>query len=602
MKKILFLILFLLPFIVCSQRNNEFRIAQKYYNEKNYKLASPIFLKLYNKTRSKTNYTYYVKCQIELKEYDNLVKFVKRISKKYRTTPKYKIDLAYIYELQNKFKKSEKIHKSLIDRLPKNKFYIENLANSFSALNKHNKALEVYLKARKIYQNPNMFRYQVGNTHRYLFNYKEMVNEYLELLMINKSFLSNVKNLFSNTLSINIDDSFKPILKEILLKKIKEYPQNESLKEILVWLYIKEEKYASAFNIARSLNLRYNKDGNELFNIGILAKKNKEYTVAIQAFEFIINNVVNSNYKSGAKTELLDTKFKQLINSENKNKEEIVKIIDLYKSELKKNKSTRDRVNLIVKMCHINAFYLKNYDESIIELEKAAKQYKYNRKYKNKCNLKLAEIYILADKIWDATLLYAAIENENKNSSIYSEVKFYRAQTAYYTGNFSWAKSQLDALKASTSKLIANDAAYLSDFIHNSYNENDSINSNLTKLAKAELLSRQNRDSLAIIKIDSILNNSNEENILCNAYFLKHKLCIKTKDYTEAINCLKKIYENYPKNLLTDDSLFILANLYKTITFEMEKAKEIYKILIQNYSGSIFSTDAIILYRKLLKS
>src|SRR3569833_1881329 len=78
------------------------------------------------------------------------------------------------------------------------------------------------------------------------------------------------------------------------------------------------------------------------------------------------------------------------------------------------------------------------------------------------CKLDLGDIYLLNNEPWEATLLYQQVETGYPNTNISQEAKFRDAKLAYYTGDFTWAKGQLDVLKAAASQLIANDALILS--------------------------------------------------------------------------------------------------------------------------------------------
>lgn len=73
-------------------------------------------------------------------------------------------------------------------------------------------------------------------------------------------------------------------------------------------------------------------------------------------------------------------------------------------------------------------------------------------------------------------------------------------------GEFKWAKAQLDALKASTSKMIANDAIALSQLISN----NTSLDTSYTAMkiyAEADFQIYQKRNNEAILKLDELLKN-----------------------------------------------------------------------------------------------
>jgi hypothetical protein len=115
----------------------------------------------------------------------------------------------------------------------------------------------------------------------------------------------------------------------------------------------------------------------------------------------------------------------------------------------------------------------------------------------------MADIYVFAGDPWEATLLYSQVIDANKNNALGDEVKLKKAKLGYYMGNFSWAKAQLDVLKASTSKLTANDAMELSMLIGNNLNL-DSTAVPLQMFARADLLFFRNKDAEAMATLDSI--------------------------------------------------------------------------------------------------
>ena len=78
-----------------------------------------------------------------------------------------------------------------------------------------------------------------------------------------------------------------------------------------------------------------------------------------------------------------------------------------------------------------------------------------------------------------------------KENPIGHEAKLSSAKVAYFQGDFSWAQAQLKVLRASTSKLIANDAMKLSLLITDNYNL-DTAELPMKTFAKADLLIFQN--------------------------------------------------------------------------------------------------------------
>ena len=98
----------------------------------------------------------------------------------------------------------------------------------------------------------------------------------------------------------------------------------------------------------------------------------------------------------------------------------------------------------------------------------------------------LADLLVVQEEEWEAILLYSQVEKSFKENPIGHEAKFRRARISYFQGEFDWAQAQLDVLKASTSKLIANNAMDLSLLI----TDNTGLDTSkaMQMYARAELL------------------------------------------------------------------------------------------------------------------
>lgn len=176
--------------------------------------------------------------------------------------------------------------------------------------------------------------------------------------------------------------------------------------------------------------------------------------------------------------------------------------------------------------------------------------------------------------------------------------RFKNAKLAYFQGDFTWSKAQLDVLKSSTSQLIANDALDLSLLISdNLQNETDSAA--LLKYAQADLLVLKNQSGAAIKSLDSLHilfpNNSLADDIL----MAKARIFIKDNDIQKAVHELQEILNNYSTELWGDNAVFMLADLYETRLNQPEKARELFQKIISDYPGSIFVIEARKRFREL---
>jgi len=195
-------------------------------------------------------------------------------------------------------------------------------------------------------------------------------------------------------------------------------------------------------------------------------------------------------------------------------------------------------------------------------------------------------------------LLYTQVEKNEKGNPLGEEAKFRNAKLAYYNGDFGWAQTQLKIIKANSSEFISNDAIDLSVFILDNLNTDDT-DAALLKFAKADLLRYQNKLDEAEDTLNNILHYFPQTALQDDILFLKYNIEKDRQHYEKAASYLEKIIENYSEDILADNALFYLGDLYQNYLKDDEKAKSYYEKIILMYKDSTFSIEARKRYRKL---
>ncbi len=144
--------------------------------------------------------------------------------------------------------------------------------------------------------------------------------------------------------------------------------------------------------------------------------------------------------------------------------------------------------------------------------------------------LQLADIYLYKNEVWEATLLYSQIEKRLGDEPVGHEARYRNARLRYYIGEFEWANTQLNVLKAATSKLIANDAMSLSLLIKDVLME-DTSGAILKIFAHADLLAMQGFDSKAASSLDSLNVAVSNEVITPRILMRKAELAFKKNNF-----------------------------------------------------------------------
>ncbi|HBX51973.1 MAG: hypothetical protein A2309_09175 [Bacteroidetes bacterium RIFOXYB2_FULL_35_7] len=599
--RILLLIILFFPIILPAQEAvNNTQLALIYFQNKNFDKAAVFYLELYEQTGAKVYFDYYIKCLAELGENDNAEKFIKKQIKKWGNSPVYTIELGAFYKQTGSVEKANSIFETIIKKLPDSQNEIISIANTFLSRQEFEWAEKVYLQAKKNLKEYFTLSFELAHVYYLQRNHVKMIDEYLNLLEESDSYIQSVQNRLQNQVYDATDTSVDELLKTQLLKRIQKKPDKIIFSELLIWLYIQEQNFESAFHQSKALDKRNKEEGDRLMLLGNIAASNYAFDVAVNCYKYVIDKGSANEFYISAKTDYLNTLYQKIVLMSEFTNLDLLELESNFISTLKEIGENPATFPLIKNLAHIQAFYLNKADTAINMLERLLKSSALKPSQISECKVELADIMLFDDDPWQASLYYAQVEKANKQQPIGHEAKFRKARLAYYTGDYRWAEAQLDVLKASTSKLIANDALYLALLINDNIDlEFDTLNIALTYFSEADLLIYRNKDSLAMLKLDSILILYSSHPLADDILYKKYEIKMKQKKYTEAAAFLQKIIDLHSTEILGDKALFQLAFLNEIKLKDTEKAKDLYRTLLTKFPGSIYIPDARKRFRKL---
>lgn len=581
-----------------AQNNNDAELAVQYMQDGEYEKASYHFEKLYNKTGIEYYYDNLLICFIKLGEFKKAEKLTEKQLKRFPTRLQYLVDLGSIYEeAGNKTKAIQQYEKSIKDITVDQK-QITELAYAFTKKKLYDYAINTYLKGRKLLKGFYTFNMELANVYKANGSFDLMIGEYLDLLLIHDSYIQSVQNALQNELTPDPDFKKTEILKTELLKRIQKNPDKTIFSELLIWFYVQEKNFTSALIQAKALDKRLNEDGSRIMELGMLALSANNYDAAIECYEYVIKKEKNNFFYINARMELVNVLYLKITNTANYTQNDLLTLEANYIATINDLGKSNSTIPLLIGYAQLQAFYLYKYNEAIKIVNDILLFPQLKGHDKAKAKILLADMYILTGEIWESSLLYSQVEKEFKYDIFGEEAKFKNAKISYYTGNFKWAKAQLDVLKGSTSKLIANDALELSLLI----TDNTTLDTNTVPLfifAQADLLIYQNKFNEALLKFDTLNTAFPGHSLNDEILYRKAQIMFKKKEYTKAALFYSEILKDYHSDIWADNSLFNLAELYELYLNEKEKAMEFYKQLITNYTGSIFVIEARKRYRTL---
>lgn len=588
---VLFLIVFS-SFAVQAQVDTDLQLAQHYYSSGDFDKAKIYYVKLFDKDPSKFNFLRYYECLIQTNDKKEAEKILKKQCNSNRNDLEYQVMLGQFYEENQEPEKAQKLYASLIDDLQADPNSIISLFNAFKAKGRNDLALTTIEKGRKLLKGTYPLHFQFAELYGATGQKEKMIAEYLDLLDFHSSYASSIQSLLSRQIDFSADESKEyDLLKNALLERIQKKPDVSVYSEMLVWLFIQKRNFSGALTQMQALDKRLNEQGRRVLDLGRICVENKEYETARKCFKYVTNLGTEQLYYYQAETALLNTRFLEVTTNRNYSKEELDVTLLEYKTTIDRIGKKRSSISLIIEMCHIQAFYANQAPDAISTLTQALTIPGLTDMQKSEVKMELADIHVLHGDIWEASLYYMQIETDFKFEPIGHEAKFKNARIFYYDGEFDFAQSQLSVLKESTSKLIANDALKLSILITDNFGL-DSNYQAMTWFANGDLLVEQHRYEEAFVLYDSIIKTYPYHSLGDEILIRKSKAKQDQGKWTEAIAFLEELLKYNGEDILADDALFQLGDIYENHLNNKEKAAEYYKTLLFNFKGSLYSVEA----------
>jgi tetratricopeptide (TPR) repeat protein len=574
-----------------SQTETDIQLAQHYYASGELDKALPYYEKIYNSSPTKVYFNRYFECLVSTKDYKSAEKLLKKQINQNRSDYDMKVILAQFYEDIGEAEKAEKSYKEIIDNLPENPSQIINIYQTLASKQKFEMAKTVLDKGKKLLSYY-PFNFQYADLYAQMGKKKEMIAEYLDYLEQQPTTIESIEASLAARLDLSASENADyMLLKEQLLTKSQKMNASVVFSELLIWMYTQSKNFDGAYTQVVAIDKRFKGDGYRVFELGEICVENKNYQVARKCFNYVISLGENSENYILAYKGLLNTHFLQITTNRNFSKSEIDSTVITYEQALNKLGKSRLTLPVVLEYTTILAFYADQSDKAQEELKSAMNFSGLTDVQKAQIKMQLADINVLSGDIWEASILYMQIDNDFKFESIGQEAKFKNAKVFYYDGEFDYAQAQLNVLKESTSKLIANDAMQLSVMITDNYGL-DSNFQVMSWFSNADLLIEQHKYDEAFKLYDSIQINFPYHSLADEILFKKGKAMEMRGEWQKALDYYEDLLKFHGQDILADDALFRSGDIQENNFSNKEKALEFYRRLAIDYKGSLYSAEA----------
>ena len=575
MKQFLFILAFC--FVQLALAQDDF-LAKQYFNDGDFEKAVVFYEKLVDKNPRRTDYAEaLIACYQQLERYKDAEAFLLKAIKGDYAYPTLLIELGYNFTLQDLPDEATIYYEKAIAKIDENPNFGYGVGYRFQKYALLDQALKAYSKAMEL--NPKLdYNYHMARIYGEQGDIDKMYESYLRLISEGKTSKSNVLRNIDAFITADPENENNIKLKRVLLQHAQKDP-DLLWNELLSWLFVQQKQYSSAFRQEKAIYKRMEGSSMQrMESLGDMAMKEGAVAVAKSIFEYIVENTNDEVTQLNAELNLIDI---QILDADEKSLSEIQKrydeLIDIHRYKGK---------TLQLQIAYANFLTFKrDTPQAAIDILKKSLELPLNERGKAFIKLALGDILVYGKKFNEALIYFSQVQQNLKNDVLGQNARYKVAQTSFYKGDFDWALTQLKVLRSSTSQLIANDAMQLSLLISDNSLE-DSTQTALKKYARADLLGYQNKTKEAIAVLDDILQNHKGEKIEDEALLKQGELLEQQKDYESAEFNYIKITEFYSNGILADDAHFALAELYRNIMHEPEKAKAQYEKIIYNYQDS----------------
>ena len=578
-------------------QDNDLKLANHYFQKGEFDKAEVYYKRLITKYNSENIFERYFMSLYYQEKFEECETVVQKWIKRDPYSMEHKFKLASVYEVTDRQNEADRIYQILVDELPEVQTRIDELGKKFKMLGKYEYAIATFVKGQKLMRDNYGFQLELAELYSLAGQPELMIKEYMNLLEYSPVYLKTIQTYLSRAIDFETDTEIASLLRNEILVRVQADPDAEHYNELFIWFYLHNKEYNGAVIQAKAFDKRKNLQGKRTFEVGQVCYTNSAFDPAKKAFAFIEELGEASPYFHLAVQYKLGIEFLEITNKSSYTTEELDLVANNFELALTRLGRTKATLGIQTQLARIYAFYMNDPDKASAIISSAMKL-PLPATTLAELKILLGDVYIVSDKIWEASLLYMQVENDFSEDIIGHEAKFKNAKVFYYDGEFDYAKAQLDVLKASTSKLIANDAMQLSLLLQ----DNLGIDTTLAPVklyANADLLLQQNRFSEALVLLDSLEMQYPFHSITDEVLFKKGEIFEHLQNWDEALKMYNTVLESYAHDILADDAALKMAKIYDYKLNDKERASEYYKKILFDFSGSLYNAEARERYRDI---
>jgi|GEM_PF-1463088 len=570
-----------------SVEQNQFKLAQSYESSGKLEDASRLYFELLQKSPNNAEYLIsWFRVTKQLNKYSELLEYLQNRIVNFNdfTT---NLLIAETYWLKGKPDEANSAWTNA-KKLAKTTDDYTRIAQSMVSVRQFQKAIDVYLDARKQFNQTRLFSNELIKLYTAIGQYPEATDE-----ILNDAKVSNNLQVAQGRLyALMINEDAKKYLKDRIEQ---EYAPKKSsvIIQLYIWFNRTLGDYEKAFEATIVLDKIFNQNFNEIYRFANQSRADGQYDIALKAYAYIIEKSPKDNYNLPTYLYGYALTLEQKLNStQTRDLKELEKVKEIYQKIIKDFPNTPQQFDGFYRLAQISLELDNNPAKAIEYLSNINEKYGLTELYFSAKN-ELSRVYLFQEEFQKAKNVNLELINKipNFNRDEFQEeinkALFNIAKIHYYHGQIDSAKTYLDIIKITSNSLIANDYLSFYSFLTN----NENLNAAIRAYAKGEFYQLIKKYDLAIENFDKATKfgqgSELEELSILNIAEIK----TKTNQLDEALQIYNNYLDKFPKSIYIDEVYLKMGNIYQ-LQSKPELAETTYTKILVNFPKSIYYEEA----------
>ena len=508
-------------------------------------------------------------------------------------------ELGEFHFLNDQQKEAKVVWAAGVEKFKNNQSYYRIMVSLYGRYGLDNELVILLKEGREVFGKPFM-AYEAGIYYQTRRVYDKAMDQFILHLAHDPKQNGNIQR---RILLMSDDEDAVQIIEEKLKTASQENPI--IILNVLSGIYFKQQKYDLAFSVKKQITELRNPNFIEWLKFANDCRKENQYDISIDAYNFILGLKINSNFAGKALLGLAQTFEDQIFPVNDSHiipyffdnnlffedpfqvnsiisPEYLESSISLYDSLLVSLPKSPLLAEAYFRLGEIKYRILQDFDQAYELLHKAI-QNKPDKKLRLKITLRIADVLIAKGKSEDALEF---LEFQLKRHPV-PDIEQKKILIHFLTND---PDSTIEIVQSSFVTLNPidpsfNDLMELKNILTQYYDNDPKSKSAFLHFLKSEWYLRQRKIGDAIKELQFLLEEMSDAKIVPLAMLRKSLLHFQLREYDEAI----KLALSLVGTPLGDRGIILAGEIFETKFMDMEKSLEQYMRILDEFPESIFS-------------